>query len=263
MAPARPRPRPDLRPRPGPRPPRAVRLACPAKVNLALHVGPPDANRNRRHPLTSWMVSVDLCDALTVTPITAKPGDEPRPVPPPGLTVACDAPRRFVIDWLPADDLTARAHAAYERELGRRVPVRIDLTKRIPPGGGLGGGSSDAAGVLVALQRLTGDALSGAALRNVAAGLGSDVPFALHALGAGFAGDHGPAGPGSTVVGGFGETLRPAPTAGGHLVLLLPPFGCDTAAVYAAFDAVPAYRSTGRGSARPASRAAASRSARA
>jgi len=202
-----------------PDPCHVVTMLCPAKVNLALAVEPLDASTGR-HPIASWMVAVDLCDDLVVHRMpdgSASTAD---------VRFADDAPRREAVDWPLDRDLAVRAHRACEAHLGRALPVALELTKRIPTGGGLGGGSSNAAGVLVALGRLFGFPIAPPDLHTIAHRLGSDVPFALAAL----------TGTPSAVVAGTGERIEAAPHPGGHLLLLVPPFGCDTAAVYGAFD---------------------------
>ena len=197
----------------------SVTIACPAKVNLALSVAALD-HATGMHPLSSWMVAVDLCDTLTVRRLAD--GDASRFA----IAFAPDAPRAQEVDWPLERDLAVCAHAAVEAATGRTLPVDLALHKRIPCGGGLGGGSSDAAGVLVAMDKLFDSPLEPEALHTIARGLGSDVPFALAAL----------SGTPSAAAGGTGEVIHPAPTPGGHLVLVMPPFGCDTAAVYRAFD---------------------------
>jgi 4-diphosphocytidyl-2-C-methyl-D-erythritol kinase len=113
-------------------------------------------------------------------------------------------------DGAPADEtnLVWRALDA----VGVRAAVR--LHKGIPHGAGLGGGSADAAAVLRAFD---GDA-------RAAAALGADVPFCL--LG------------GAARVRGVGDQLEPLPVPSLHVVVATPPFGCSTAAVYAAWDAL-------------------------
>ena len=133
--------------------------------------------------------------------------------PPPGLPLG-------------ADNLAHRAAARFLRGSGAGgdIGVGIDLVKRLPAGGGLAGGSSDAAAVLVALNRLLGRPLAAAGLARMAAALGSDVPFFLL---------------GGTALGtGRGELVRPiAPPRPLPFTLLLPAFGTATPAVYAAHAA--------------------------
>ena len=97
------------------------------------------------------------------------------------------------------------------------VPVAIALHKGIPHGGGLGGGSADAAAVLVALDR-----------PDLAAELGSDVAFCVHAQLAPRAG--------AAWMRGRGEIVEPTDVAALDLVIAVPPFGCSTPAVYRAWD---------------------------
>lgn len=195
----------------------AVHALAPAKLNLALSVGRPDAGG--MHPISSWMVTVDLHDELHLEALDAD-----------ALSLYAilwhaDARRRTDIDWSISKDLAVRAHAALEARVGRRLPVRMRLEKRIPVGGGLGGGSSDAAAMLRGLNELFGLGLSAEDLAEVARPLGSDVPFLVHG--------------GSAVVEGLGERLVPAPIpADTHAVLLLPEVACPTGAVYRAFDAL-------------------------
>ena len=110
---------------------------------------------------------------------------------------------------VPADDsnLVRRALVL----VGRSAAVHVD--KRIPPGAGLGGGSADAAAVL---------RWAGVDDPVLAAQLGSDVPFCLRG--------------GRARVTGIGEHLEPLPFEDRTFTLLIPPFGCDTAAVYRAWD---------------------------
>jgi 4-diphosphocytidyl-2-C-methyl-D-erythritol kinase len=121
-------------------------------------------------------------------------------------------------------NLCWRAAVAFAGDIGddrgllRRLTVRV--TKRLPPGGGLGGGSSDAAATLVGLNRLAGEPLGGQDILRLAAALGSDVAF--FALGA-------PA----ALATGRGEVLAPLPAAEGlHVVLLWPGAPVSTAWAY-------------------------------
>jgi 4-diphosphocytidyl-2-C-methyl-D-erythritol kinase len=127
---------------------------------------------------------------------------------------------------LPADDsnLILRAAAALASRTGARRGVRIHLSKKIPIGGGLGGGSSNAATTLSGLSTLWNLQLSDAELHPIAASLGSDVPFFL--LGGRARGT------------GRGEILEPLPDGPEEwLVLVFPPFSLSTAVVYGALAA--------------------------
>lgn len=123
---------------------------------------------------------------------------------------------------VPTDEsnLALKALRAFERSTGLRKPWRIHLEKRIPHGAGLGGGSSNAATVLEALNRLTGDPMDQAQLRSLAAGLGSDVPFFLHHC--------------ACDATGRGEIVTPVPDFRWKLplVLIKPPFGIPTPWAY-------------------------------
>jgi 4-diphosphocytidyl-2-C-methyl-D-erythritol kinase len=195
----------------------AIAVQAPAKLNLALSVGTPDADG--MHPICSWMVTVDLCDDLLVTALAEDRLSRY------AVLWHGDAQRRSEIDWPLTRDLAVRAHLALEQRLDRRLPVQLKLEKRIPVGGGLGGGSSDAAAMLRAVNELFGLGLSADELRDVAAGLGSDVPFFV-------------AG-GSAIVEGFGERIEPhAEIRPLHAVLVFPDASCPTGHVYAAYDEI-------------------------
>jgi 4-diphosphocytidyl-2-C-methyl-D-erythritol kinase len=134
-----------------------------------------------------------------------------------------EARRRSQIDWSITRDLAVRAHLALERHVDRSLPVQLLLQKRIPVGGGLGGGSSNAAAMLRAVNRLFDLGLPPEELASIGAGLGSDVPFLVHG--------------GSAVVEGLGERVeRCTPASAIDLVLVFPEAACPTGAVYAAFD---------------------------
>ena len=149
------------------------------------------------HELDSEMVSIDLCDELVVD-------EDGR-----GLEVVAGDGGAAEPGSLGAasDNLVVRALAA----VGRTAAVR--LRKRIPVGGGLGGGSSDAAAVL---------RWAGCADLSVALGLGSDVPFCVVG--------------GRARVAGLGELVTPLPYEARSFVLLVPPLSVSTADAYGAFD---------------------------
>jgi len=195
-------------PAPGPdRPPDLpdrVEIAAPAKINLSLLVGP--LRSDGFHEVFSLMLPVTLGDLVTARPAPAGAG----------LAVVCEV--------APGDDnLAARLVRALERRLGRSFDVTIEIAKRVPAGAGLGGGSSDAAAALVALERLFGLELPVQQRYEVAGETGSDVPFFLW--------------PGPQLSMGRGTVLKdvvlPAPL---HVVLALPGIHVPTAAAYGWFD---------------------------
>jgi len=182
-----------------------MRLAAeaPAKINRELRVGShrPDGY----HEILSRMISIDLADRLT-----AEPAER--------LEFSCDDPA------VPAGDhnLVVRAATLLAARAGVPVRARLRLEKRTPIGGGLGGGSADAAITLRLLARLWQCEERAGDLAALAAELGSDVPFFLTG--------------GEAEVSGRGETVRPLPDAPPTpLLLLLPPFAVPTAAVYRAY----------------------------
>ena len=168
---------------------RSVTVPAPAKVNLTLEV------LGRRgdgyHDLASVMVAVDLADEVTV--------EEAQ-----DLSIECDVP-----SLAGPDNLALRAAARLRDEVGRTDGARVRLAKRIPVAAGLGGGSSDAAAVLIGLSRLWRTGMTAGDLAPVAAELGSDVPFFLHG--------------GTAMVQGRGEIVRPLPGADVRHVLILSP----------------------------------------
>jgi 4-diphosphocytidyl-2-C-methyl-D-erythritol kinase len=177
---------------------------APAKINRELRVG--RIRADGFHEVLSRMVSIDVADRLTVDAAE-------------DLRFTCDDPAVPVGE----ENLVVRAARALARTAGIPARARIHLEKRAPMGGGLGGGSADAAVALVLLAELWGcDAGLRARLPEVAGTLGSDVPFFLFG--------------GQADVSGRGESVSAvddaAPT---DLVLLVPPFPVSTAAVYRAY----------------------------
>jgi 4-diphosphocytidyl-2-C-methyl-D-erythritol kinase len=192
-----------------------VQALAPAKLNLALSVGKPDATG--MHPISSWRL--DLHDELEIE------AREDGSLSIYAIVWHPEAHRRTDIDWSITKDLAVRAHQRLEAHVGRKLPVRLRLQKRIPVGGGLGGGSSNAAAMLRGLNELFSLGLSLEELAEIARPLGSDVPFLVHG--------------GSAVVEGLGERLTHMPLPPDtHVVLLLPEASCPTGPVYKAFDAL-------------------------
>jgi 4-diphosphocytidyl-2-C-methyl-D-erythritol kinase len=164
-------------------------LAAPAKLTVSL--GVTGVRGDGYHLIDAEMVSLDLADELALSEGS-------------GLVVV---EGRHLGHVDPDDNLVGRAL----RAVGRRA--HVELRKRIPAGGGLGGGSSNAAAIL----RWAGcDDLA------VAASLGADVPFCLRG--------------GRARVTGIGEVLEPLPFVARTYTLAMPPYGCSTPAVYAAWD---------------------------
>ncbi|MCO5100806.1 MAG: 4-(cytidine 5'-diphospho)-2-C-methyl-D-erythritol kinase [Burkholderiaceae bacterium] len=133
-------------------------LPAPAKLNLFLHVT--GRRSDGYHLLETVFEFVDLCDRVDLRRL-----DD-------GAIRLVDAPR----DWSAQSDLAARAAHLLAAETGCRLGVEIALRKHIPVGGGLGGGSSDAATTLLGLNRLWRLGLSRRRLQALALRLGADVP---------------------------------------------------------------------------------------
>lgn len=196
---------------------RTIERLALAKINLALSVAPP--GESGMHPICSWMSCVDVSDTLRITRL----GE--------GDTSAFDL--RWAdgspVEWDHASDLGVRAHALLEREAGRPLPVRVELSKSIPAGGGLGGGSSDAACVMLALDELFDLGLGAERLAEFSQVLGSDIAF--------FIDDASPPRP--AIVSGLGERVERLTRISDEVTLVCPPFGCATGGVYRAYDEAP------------------------
>jgi 4-diphosphocytidyl-2-C-methyl-D-erythritol kinase len=140
----------------------SVTTSAPAKVNLFLRILARE--ESGYHGLETLFCAVSLADTVTV-----RRGA-------PGIRLAVDGG----VDTGPAErNLAVRATERFHRELGEAAAVDIHLTKRIPSAAGLGGGSSDCAATLRALNALHGEPFDRAVLLGMAIELGSDVPFFL------------------------------------------------------------------------------------
>jgi 4-diphosphocytidyl-2-C-methyl-D-erythritol kinase len=187
---------------------RTAVVDAPAKVNWSLHIV--GRRSDGYHLLDSIVTPISLCDRLTVR-------------------VAASDQSRIALSCGPAgaapsgaENLAARAAALFLR---RHLPaaVTIDLIKQIPAGAGLGGGSSDAAAVLRALNALCPEPVSAPTLAAWGLELGADVPLFLFG---------GPAR-----VRGIGEILDPCPVPTEHpLVVCFPGIAMATRDVYAKYD---------------------------
>lgn len=183
---------------------RAGSIQCPAKINTFLSVGPPDSTGY--HPLRTVFQAVSVFDRLFIEPA-----------------------ERDHVDCLgmelPATNTLTRS-LAFVRELVPVPPLAIKLIKGIPAESGMGGGSSDAAGLLRLLAKLVPGGLPEYFCREVAAAVGSDAPFFLVG--------------GRTVGEGYGEKLTPLPDLPRReLVVVKPKEGRATAQAYAELDAQP------------------------
>lgn len=179
-----------------------MEFLAPAKVNLSLRV-----LRRREdgfHEIESLMCPVSIYDTLDIAL-----RDEV------GMEFVCDDPTLPTSD----DNLVVRAAKLFCASCGLEPRLRIALTKRIPHGAGLGGGSSDAATTLIGLNCLFDTQLGPAALAAMAAELGSDIPFFIYQSAA--------------VIRGRGEHVEPVnfPHAL-PLLLIKPPFGVPTPWAY-------------------------------
>jgi 4-diphosphocytidyl-2-C-methyl-D-erythritol kinase len=145
---------------------KSVRVPAYAKVNLRLDVL--GRRADGYHELRTVFQAISLHDALSLE-AKREPGID--------LRIAGDSK---LAGEPGQDNLVYRAIRELSREIGLRQGIRAVLTKRIPVGRGLGGGSSDAAAALVGLLRLTGKRVETARLLEIASGLGADVPFFLH-----------------------------------------------------------------------------------
>lgn len=177
-------------------------LTCCAKVNLGLRVL--GKRTDGFHEVETVLQAVDLCDEIEIT-------DHPEPA----IEVDCDHPE------VPSgpENLAYRAARLAQEALSGERGCRIAIRKRIPPAAGLGGGSSNAAAVLIGLNRLWQLSLSDQELTRMAARLGSDVPFFLHG--------------GTALARGRGEALTPVKMmAEFHLVVVKPDLSIPTAWAY-------------------------------
>lgn len=183
-----------------------LRALCPAKVNPFLAVGPRD--ERGYHPLRTVFQSISLFDEVTVE--------------------VCDGPGEITSDWpdMPERN-TVRKALDFASEYAQLPPLRIHITKRIPSEAGLGGGSSDAAGLLRLLPQFSLGRLSSGLLHDIAVAVGADVPFFLVG--------------GRARAEGYGEKLTPLPDLPERqwLVVLKPDVGCATGEAYARLDERP------------------------
>ncbi len=177
---------------------------APAKLNLFLHVT--GRRADGYHLLQTLFRFVDFSDRLHFSP--RADGDVVLTCPLPGVS--------------PESDLTVRAARLLQAETGCRQGVEIRVEKRLPMGGGLGGGSSDAATVLLALNHLWQLGLPRQRLQDIGLTLGADVPVFVFGRNA--------------FAEGVGETLRAIDLPPAWYVVLEPPVQVPTAAIFGAAE---------------------------
>ena len=189
-------------------------VRTPAKINL--YLGVLGRRQDGYHEIDSIVVPVSLFDVMTLEE-TAGPIEL---VLEGSSGVSCDSIKNESVDR----NLAVRAAAALKAAAGYAGGVRIGLEKNIPIGGGLGGGSADAAGVLIGLNELWNTGFSREKLMELGARLGCDVPALVHG--------------GPVRMQGVGERVSGLPGAdlnhgGWWLVLVNPGFGVSTGDIYA------------------------------
>jgi 4-diphosphocytidyl-2-C-methyl-D-erythritol kinase len=174
-------------------------LPAPAKLNLFLHIvgRRPDGY----HLLQSVFALIDWCDLLHI---------ERRP--------SGQLSREDLGPALPPDDLCLRAARLLQTSTGCTQGAHIAIDKRVPAEAGMGGGSSDAATCLLALNRLWGLGLSASQLAQLAAQLGADVPFFIHGRNA--------------WVEGIGEHITPVALPAARFLVVKPQAGLSTQEIF-------------------------------
>jgi 4-diphosphocytidyl-2-C-methyl-D-erythritol kinase len=184
-----------------------VLLRACAKVNYALEVR--GLRGDGYHEISSVLQSVSLADELEIE--RSREGFELF-FEPEGVEIG------------PLEENTVyKAWALLWEVSGHELPTRIRLHKKIPAGAGLGGGSADAAAVLVGMNELFGLGLDAEELLTIGARIGADVPFCLTG--------------GTALARGVGEILTPLPAPPAHRLLIAKPErGADTGGIYRAYD---------------------------
>ncbi len=183
-------------------------VLAPAKLNLFLHIT--GRRADGYHLLQSVFMLIDWCDTLHFE--VRRDGLITRE------DIGLENPAST--EALPADDLCVRAARALQAATGTSLGVHIGLEKRIPAQAGMGGGSSDAASCLMALQHLWGVRLAPDAMAALALQLGADVPFFLSG--------------GHAWVEGVGERISPLALPVSEFVVVKPPVGLSTPAIFGA-----------------------------
>ncbi len=185
-----------------------MKVFAPAKINLSLHVGPPQSDG--RHPIESIVAFADVGDELTV----AEADD---------LSLTVDGPFARALEG-EGDNLVLRAARLLRDAAGLRAGAALTLTKNLPVASGIGGGSADAAAALRGLNAFWRAGLGEAALMALGAKLGADVPACVASR--------------SGFMTGGGEEVAPLDLPELAAVLVNPGVPTPTGPVYRAFDAL-------------------------
>lgn len=183
-----------------------ITVSANAKLNLYLDIT--GKRSDGYHTISSVMHTVDLRDSVTME-LTSDPE----------IKITCDKP------YVPTDErnIAHKAARLFFDECGEKKGVRIDILKRIPVGGGLGGSSTDGAAVLSGLNYLLRKPFSDGELLSLGARLGADVPFCIKK--------------GAALCEGIGDILTPlSPLSHTFAVILKPPFSLNTKNMYSLFD---------------------------
>lgn len=198
-----------------------LRVWAPAKVNLFFEIL--FKRDDGFHEIQTVATPIDLCDELEFWLRGDKTGAKIKKT---SIVECVDAAGAPVPD-VPTDDrnLIIRAAKAFDEAFGEPTPVSIRVVKRIPSQAGLGGGSSDAAATLAALNELRGRPFSNERLREIGGRLGSDVPLFLL--------------DGASVGRSRGEIVEPFDLPEIWLVVLKPTEGLSTPAVFRRYVALP------------------------
>jgi len=190
---------------------------APAKVNLHLAVG--ERRADGFHNIESVFVKTDFGDTLHFLPAKDRNSIEIN------MEFEEDACLTdSILTVIPQEEnIIYKAAALFLSKTGFERGIIINAEKRIPAGSGLGGGSSDAAGTLLALNKIAGFPLTASALLETAGELGSDVPFFVQGAGAAW-------------VTGRGECIEPIQLPSLFLTLAAPGFSSGTAAAFRLLD---------------------------
>jgi 4-diphosphocytidyl-2-C-methyl-D-erythritol kinase len=188
-----------------------MRIIAPAKINL--HLAVLDRRPDGFHNLESLFLALDFGDILHFEPFYAGKTTE--------ITMEGYAAAGF--DLSPEKNIVFKALSLFREKTGFNQSLKIKVEKHIPMGGGLGGGSSDAASTLLALNKIAGSPLSRENLLEMAATLGSDVPFFIYETPA-------------AKITGRGEQIEPVEPPRWFIVLVNPGFHSDTETAFRLLD---------------------------